>query len=224
MHRDSLGTEQVIEPGAVNLMTAGKGIVHSDRSVEGDREIETRLKLIQTWLALPNDEEEQNPAFEHVAKADLPSIEGDGAAARISMGSLWVAIASVTTYAGTINADIRLNPGGCIPVDCEVDERVLYMTSGDAMLDGTLLDRQTLYILKPDAVAALRSNEGARIMLFGGEAFATPRHVYWNFVSSRKDRISQAVEDWRARRFPVVPGDSKERIPMPGEPLTRSDP
>ncbi|MGP1351884.1 MAG: pirin family protein [Parasphingopyxis sp.] len=223
MHRDSLGTEQVIESGAVNLMTAGKGIVHSERTVEGDRDIETRLKLIQTWLALPDGREDIEPAFEHVAKADLPKIDGDGATARIIMGSLWGSRAPVTTYAETINADIRLDAGGSLPVDADAEERALYMTSGDATLDGTPLDGQTLYVLKPGTTATLRSENGAQVMLCGGEAFATKRHVYWNFVSSSKERISQAVEDWKAERFPVVPGDSEERIPMPGEPKTNSD-
>ncbi|WP_299323918.1 pirin family protein [Parasphingopyxis sp.] len=223
MHRDSLGTEQVIEPGAVNLMTAGKGIVHSERTVEGDRDIETRLKLIQTWLALPDGQEEIDPAFEHVAKADLPIIDGDGAMARIIMGSLWGSRAPVTTYAETINADIQLDPGGSLPIDTDAEERALYMTSGDATLDGTPLDGQTLYVLKPGTAATLRSENGAQVMLCGGEAFTTKRHVYWNFVSSSKERISQAVEDWKAERFPVVPSDSEERIPMPGTPKTNSE-
>lgn len=223
MHRDSLGTEQLIEPGAVNLMTAGKGIVHSERTVEGDRNIETRLKLIQTWLALPDGREEIDPAFEHVAKVDLPVIDGDGATARVIMGSLWGAAAPVTTYAETINADIRLDPGGSIPIDSGADERALYMTSGAATLDGIPLDCQTLYVLKPGIAETLRSDSGAQVMLCGGEAFATKRHVYWNFVSSSKERISAAVEDWRAGRFPLVPGDSEERIPMPGAPKTDSN-
>lgn len=224
MHRDSLGTDQLIEPGAVNLMTAGKGIVHSERSVDGDREVETRLKLIQTWLALPDAAEEMEPAFEHVAKADLPLITSDGAKARIIMGSLWGETAPVTTYAGTINADIMLEPGGSIPIDPEADERALYMTGGDAALDGITLELQTLYILKPGSAATLSSANGAQLMLVGGEAFTAPRHVYWNFVSSRKDRIQQAIEDWKAGNFPLVPNDAEERIPFPEQPKTVSYP
>jgi redox-sensitive bicupin YhaK (pirin superfamily) len=214
----------VIEPGAVNLMTAGKGIVHSERSVDGDREIETRLKLIQTWLALPDDKEEMDPVFEHFAKADLPLITSDGAKARIIMGSLWGETAPVTTYAGTINADIMLDPGGSVPIDPEADERALYMTGGDAALDGITLEPQTLYVLKPGSAATLTSGNGAQLMLVGGEAFTTPRHVYWNFVSSRKDRIQQAVEDWKAGDFPLVPNDTDERIPFPEQPKTVSYP
>lgn len=222
MHRDSLGTEQVIEPGAVNLMTAGRGIVHSERSVDADRAIETGLKLIQTWLALPEADEETDPAFEYVAKTDLPTIDHGGARARVIMGTLWGERAPVTTYADTIYAAIELSAGGSIPIDADADERALYIISGDATLDGAALEGRTLYVLKPGTTATLRSANGAQVMLCGGEAFATQRHVYWNFVSSRKERISQAVEDWKAQRFSVVPGDSEERIPMPGEPLTQS--
>jgi len=224
MHRDSLGTAQAIEPGAVNLMTAGRGIVPSERSFDEDRGVESRLKLIQTWLALPKADEERAPAFEHVARADLPLISGDGAEARVIMGSLWGETAPVTTYAGTINADIRLDAGGSLPIDAEADERALYMAEGDAALDDATLARRQLYVLRPGVAATVRSDGGARLMLCGGEAFAAPRHVYWNFVSSRRDRIDQAVDDWKARRFPVVPGDADERIPFPDRPRTVSYP
>ena len=116
-------------------------------------------------------------------------------------------------------------PAGPIPIDAEADERALYLLEGAVSLDGTPLQAERLYVLRPGNVASLRSESGARVMLCGGEAFATPRHVYWNFVSSRKDRIEQAVEDWKAERFPLVPGDSAERIPFPeGRPKTVSYP
>ncbi len=216
-HRDSLGTVQVIEPGAVNLMTAGKGIVHSERSPEEDRPAGPDIFAVQTWLALPESAEEIDPAFEHVPKADLPVIEADGARARIIMGTLWDETAPVTTYAGTIYADIRLDARGSIPVEADADERALYLLEGDAALDGAKLEAERLYVLRPDHTGTLRSRHGARVMLCGGEDFATPRHVYWNFVSSRKDRIEQAIEDWKAGRFPLVPGDSEERIPFPSD-------
>ncbi len=223
MHHDSLGSEQIIEPGAVNLMTAGRGIVHSERSLDEDRGKPKSLHLIQTWLALPDALEEMEPAFEHVGRDDLPLIDGEGAIARVIMGSLWGSTSPVTTYAQTINAAIMIETGGSIPIDAEADERALYMVSGNASLDGEQLDPNTLYVLRPGVSATLRSENGAKLMLFGGEAFATPRHVYWNFVSSRKERIRQGIEDWNARRFPIVPTDPDERIPMPDEPLTQSD-
>ncbi|TPG20038.1 pirin family protein [Sphingomonas koreensis] len=223
-HRDSLGTFATIEPGAVNLMTAGSGIVHSERSPSAERAHGPELSGIQTWIALPDDREEMAPAFEHVARADLPVLGGHGAKARIVMGSLWGQTAPTTTYAGTIYADIALDPGGSIPIDAEADERALYLTDGDASLDGLTLDPITLYVLRPGTAATLRSTGGARVMLCGGEAFATPRHVWWNFVSSSRERINEAKRAWRAGEFAKVPGDDKEWIPIPEVPMTVSYP
>ena len=223
-HRDSLGTLATIEPGAVNLMTAGHGIAHSERSPADVRPGGPALSGIQTWLALPEADEETDPAFEHVTAADLPVIAAHGATAKIIMGSLWGATAPTTTYAATVYADIALTPGASVPIDADADERALYVATGDASLDGMMLEPQTLYVLRPGAAATLRSTDGGRVMLAGGEAFATPRHVWWNFVSSRRDRIQQAKEDWRAGRFPKVPGDDQEFIPIPDIPLTVSYP
>jgi hypothetical protein len=223
-HRDSLGTLATIEPGAVNLMTAGKGIVHSERSPSAERAHGPELSGIQTWIALPDDKEEIAPAFEHVARGALPVIEGDGAKARIVMGSLWGESAPTTTYAATIYADIALDPGGSIPIDAAADERALYVADGAANLDGLPLDPMTLYVLRPGTAATLRSASGARVMLCGGEAFATPRHVWWNFVSSSRERINQAKSDWMAGNFAKVPGDEKEWIPIPEAPKTVSYP
>jgi len=225
LHRDSLGTEQLIEPGAVNLMTAGKGIVHSERSPDEDRAKGSKLSAIQTWLALPERHEEMDPAFEHVGQDGLPVIEAHGARARVIMGSLWGESAPVTTYAQTIYADIQLAPGGRIPIDPSCDERALYVSGGDAALDGMLLAPQTLYVLRPGTRATLMSVDGGRVILCGGEAFSTPRHVWWNFVSSSTERLMQAREDWDAMRFPLIPGDDREFIPIPkGRPKTVSYP
>ncbi|MBX3563484.1 MAG: pirin family protein [Sphingomonas sp.] len=223
-HRDSLGTFATIEPGAVNLMTAGKGIVHSERSPSAERAKGPELSGLQTWLALPEKYEEVDPAFEHVAAAQLPVVEGEGATARIIMGDLWGASAPTTTYAQTIYADIALDAGGNIPIDPSADERAVYLATGEATLDGMTLEPMTLYVLRPGIAATLRSDTGARIALCGGEAFKTPRHVWWNFVSSSRDRINQAKADWKAGAFPKVPDDDKEFIPIPEVPLTVSYP
>jgi hypothetical protein len=223
-HRDSLGTFATIEPGAVNLMTAGRGIVHSERSPSAERAKGPELSGIQTWLALPEAQEETDPAFEHVGAAELPVIEARGVKARVIMGSLWGAAAPTTTYAQTIYADIALEPGASIPIDADADERALYVAMGEASLDGLPLVPMTLYVLRPGVAATLRSDRGGRVMLCGGEAFATPRHVWWNFVSSSRDRINQAKEDWKAGSFPKVPGDDKEWIPIPEVPKTVSYP
>ncbi|PXA89129.1 hypothetical protein DMC47_29080, partial [Nostoc sp. 3335mG] len=195
-HRDSLGTFATIEPGAVNLMTAGRGIVHSERSPPGEREKGPDLSGIQTWLALPERYEEIAPAFEHVAAARLPVIDAHGASARVIMGSLWGESAPTTVYAGTIYADIQLEPGASIPIDAGADERALYLSIGEASVDGMPMAPQTLYVLRPGAAMTLRSETGGRVALCGGEAFKTPRHVWWNFVSSSRDRINEAKRDW----------------------------
>jgi redox-sensitive bicupin YhaK (pirin superfamily) len=214
-HRDSLGTRQVIEPGAVNLMTAGRGIVHSDRSPATERPDGPTLYGMQTWLALPEDVEETDPAFEHVDGTALPLVEGDGVSARVLMGTLWGKTARVTEHSQTIYADIMLGAGASVPVDAGADERAVMVVEGAATLDGEALDPFTLYILAPGQAMTLKTSASARVMLLGGEAFATKRHVFWNFVSSSRDRINQAKEDWKAMRFPLVPGDDKEFIPFP---------
>jgi redox-sensitive bicupin YhaK (pirin superfamily) len=223
-HRDSLGTFATIEPGAVNLMTAGKGITHSERSPAALRPDGPTLSGIQTWIALPTAKEEMDPAFEHVAKDRLPLVEGDGARARIVMGSLWGETSPVTCHSPTIYADIHLTPGGSMPIDPDADERALYVAEGEAALDGVRLDRSTLYVLRPDISATLRSQTGGRIMLCGGAPLDGPRHVFWNFVSSSRERINQAKEDWKAGRFALPPDDHDEFIPLPEVPTTVSYP
>jgi redox-sensitive bicupin YhaK (pirin superfamily) len=223
-HRDSLGTFATIAPGAVNLMTAGKGITHSERSPAALRPDGPELSGIQTWIALPTAKEEMDPAFEHVAKDRLPLVQGDGAQARIVMGSLWGETSPVTCHSPTIYADIHLAPGGAMPIDPEADERALYVAAGDAALDGVKLLRSTLYVLRPGIRATLRSATGGHIMLCGGAPLDGPRHVFWNFVSSSRERINQAKEDWKAGRFALPPDDHDEYIPLPEVPKTVSYP
>ena len=223
-HRDSLGTLATIRPGACNLMTAGRGIVHSERTPVAERATGSGISGMQTWLALPDGKEEIEPAFEHVAKDDLPLVEDSGVSARVIMGSLWSATSPITQHAATIYADILMNAGASIPIEAEADERAVLVALGDASLDGDRLDRHSLYILKPGQAMTLRANSDARVMLLGGEAFATPRHVWWNFVSSSRDRINQAKHDWKDGKFPLVPGDSEEFIPIPEVPKTVSYP
>lgn len=221
-HRDSLGTFSTIHPGTVNLMTAGRGIVHSERSPTSERAAGAAMYGMQTWLALPDALEETDPAFEAVA--DLPMIEGGGATARVIMGQLWGARATTTCHAETIYAEIVLEAGGSIPIDAEADERAVMLVGGEAEIDGTPLALYALALLAPGAAMRLASGSGARVMLLGGEAFATKRRVWWNFVSSRPERIEQAKADWIAGRFPLVTGDGQEFIPLPDKPKTISEP
>ena len=223
-HRDSIGSSQRIEPGAVNLMTAGKGIVHSERSPDDMRARGPSFYGMQTWLALPDGKEEVEPAFEHVPESGLPLVEGEGVKARVLMGSLWGHTASTTCHSPTIYADIMLNAGASLAIAAEADERAVIVTEGSAELDGARLEPFSLYVLAPGHRAVLRATTAVRAMLLGGGAFATRRHVYWNFVSSSKERIEQAREDWIARRFPLVPGDEEEFIPFPAVPKTVSYP
>jgi redox-sensitive bicupin YhaK (pirin superfamily) len=223
-HRDSIGSHAVIEPGAVNLMTAGSGIVHSERSPEAIRAEGPSLYGMQTWLALPDGGEEVAPAFDHVASDGLPLVEDGGARARVLMGSLWGATAATPQHSPTVYADIELEAGGSIPVDSEADERAVMLVGGEAALDGDALELYTLYVLKPGHAARLSSAHGGRLMLMGGQAYSTRRYVFWNFVSSSRDRINQAKDDWKAMRFPLVPGDDQEFIPLPEVPKTVSYP
>lgn len=222
-HRDSLGTLATIRPGAVNLMTAGRGIVHSERTPAAERETGSALYGMQTWLALPERLEETEPAFENIGAQDLPVIEDGGARARIIMGSLWGETAPTTCHAETIYADIAIDADGRVPIAAQVDERAVMLVGGAAEVDGEPLDLYALHVLKPGRAMTLSSGTGARVMLMGGETMGA-RRVWWNFVSSNPERIEQAKRDWLEGRFPKVPGDEDEFIPIPDKPKTVSYP
>jgi redox-sensitive bicupin YhaK (pirin superfamily) len=223
-HRDSLGTYARIEPGEVNLMTAGAGIVHSERSPDELRAEGPLLSGLQTWLALPLALEETRPGFEHTPATALPLIEANGASVRLVMGEAWGERSPVTCHSPTLYADIQLAPGGSLPIDAGMEERAIYLVSGDATVEEIPLATSHLVLIAPGLQAILRSDGGARLMLAGGSAMDGPRHVWWNFVSSSRDRIAQAREDWKTGRFGTVPGDDKEFIPLPEVPKTVSYP
>jgi redox-sensitive bicupin YhaK (pirin superfamily) len=212
-HRDNLGTFATIRPGQVNLMTAGSGIVHSERSPAGERPNGPRLYGMQTWLALPDGREEIAPAFE--SRKDLPLVEDGRASARVIMGTLWGATAPTTQYAETIYAEIVMDTGASLPIDAEAEERAVMLVGGDARIAGVPLGLYELTVLAPGEPLTLFTAGGCRVMLLGGEAFRTPRHIWWNFVSSSTERLEQAALDWRAGKFPTVPGDEVEFIPLP---------
>lgn len=223
-HRDSLGTVQRIEPGAVNLMTAGRGISHSERSPGDEREKGRAFSGIQTWLALPAAKEEQQPAFEHVAAGGLPLLDADGVRVQLIMGEAFGLASPVTQHSPTIYAAIELGAGGSLPIDHEADERALYLLEGEASVEGTPLIPQHLMVLAPGYRPTVRSTSGARLMLCGGAALDGPRHVWWNFVSSRRERINEAKRAWKAGEFALPPDDRDEFIPLPEMPLTVSYP
>jgi redox-sensitive bicupin YhaK (pirin superfamily) len=223
-HRDSLGTVQRIEPGAVNLMTAGRGIAHSERSPADERSAGARLDGIQTWLALPRSKEEMLPDFHHVAAGELPELNADGVHMKLVMGD-WEGLSSpVTQHSPTIYAAIHIAPGAALVIDHEADERALYLLEGDASVDGVPLVPRHLALLAPGYLPLLSTIGGARLMLCGGAPMDGDRHVWWNFVSSSRERINEAKRAWRAGEFTLPPDDHDEFIPLPEVPLTVSYP
>ena len=223
-HRDSVGSVQRIEPGAVNLMTAGKGISHSERSPADERAHGPVLDGIQTWLALPQDKEEVDAAFEHTPADRLPVLDGDGVRINLIMGEAFGAVSPVTQHHPTLYAALELTPGAAIELEREADERALYLLDGDATVDGERLEQMHLVLLRPGTRPVLRSERGARLMLAGGAPMDGERHVWWNFVSSRRDRIQEAKRAWKAGEFALPPQDDHEWIPIPEVPLTVSYP
>jgi len=214
-HRDSLGTLQTIRPGDVNLMTAGRGIVHSERTGAAQRAAPSRLFGIQSWLALPMPLEEIAPAFEHHAALSLPRLQAEGIDLRLVMGSGFGLQSPVRADWDTLYADVTLVAGAVLPLPKETEERALYVLSGDIELGGVRYAPQQMLVLRPGDDIALRALNDVRLMVLGGAAMDGPRYIDWNFVSSSKDRLAAAREDWRAQRFPKVPGEGPEFVPLP---------
>lgn len=214
-HRDSLGTEMVIQPGDVNLMTAGRGIVHSERTPREQRGQPLSISGLQTWLALPDAMEEVAPDFRNTRKADLPEIEDGGLKARIVMGSFHGAVSPVIQHHETLYVDVRLDPGAVLEVPAEAEERAVYILSGTVTIAGDTFEEITLLVLKPGGRIDVATGSGAHVMLFGGASLGSRRYIWWNFVSSSRERIEQAKEEWKTGRFDIVPGDSEEFIPLP---------
>jgi len=214
MHRDSMGFVQPIRPGAVNLMTAGRGIVHSERTALDERKKGPRLFGIQTWAALPASHEESAPDFSHFSEADLPRIEGEGKRIRLIMGSLFGETSPVPFPWDVFYAEAVLAPGAVLPLDPTHDERAIYVISGEIDIAGDVFGGGQLLVFKPGDRISVLAISNARLMVLGGDPMDGPRHIWWNFVSSRKDRIEQAKAEWRSGRFDTVPGED-EFIPLP---------
>ena len=215
LHRDSLGTEIAIEPGAVNWMKAGRGIVHSERTAPERRRSGQRLFGLQTWLALPAAAEESAPEFTHVDRDALPEIDADGAQVRLICGSAYGATAPTPTASETLYADVILPAGARLPVEASHEERAIYTLAGEIEIAGDRFGPSQLLIFRPGDPIVATARADARFMLFGGEPMEGPRYIWWNFVSSRLERIEQAKEEWRRGRFATVPGDEAEFIPLP---------
>lgn len=214
MHRDSIGSVQRIRPGEVNWMTAGAGIAHSERTPDDLRPTGSRIFGLQTWLALPRADEETAPAFQHVAADALPVIEGEGSRVVLVAGSGWGRCSPVRVFSPTLYADVTLAAGAALALPAEHAERAVCVLDGSVEIGGDRLPAGPLAVLQPAAAVSVRAREPARLVVIGGAAIDGPRHLWWNFVSSRPERIEQAKREWAAGRFsPVI--DDPEFIPLP---------
>lgn len=214
-HRDSLGTFAAIRPGEVNWMTAGRGIVHSERTAAERRVGGDKLHGLQCWVALPSDKEEIEPAFFHRDATDLPLVRDNGMTARVIAGAAFGARSPVVTASDTIFVDVLMDAGTSIPLDPDYEERAIYIVDGEIDIRGDRFSAPGLLVFRPGDRITIRATQKAHIAILGGAALDGPRHIWWNFVSSRKDRIEQAKADWKAARFDIVPGDETEFIPLP---------
>jgi len=214
-HRDSLGTEMVIQPGDVNLMTAGRGIVHSERTPEELRGAPMSVSGLQTWLALPDGKEEVAPVFENTAALHLPEIDAEGVSGRVVIGDFQGLRSPVRADTETLYADLRLAPGASVKIPTDAEERAIYTLDGDVSISGDRFPAERLLVFRPGDELVVSSERGAHFMLFGGASLGSPRHIWWNFVSSSKERIEQAKQEWKTGRFDIVPGDEEEFIPLP---------
>ncbi|NBD29720.1 MAG: pirin family protein [Alphaproteobacteria bacterium] len=222
-HRDSLGTDQWIEPGAVNLMLAGRGITHSERIDGAVRAQPSSLFGIQSWIALPDEREDDPAAFLHAAAAELPVLEGEGKTVRLILGEAYGECAPVETPSEMFYLDARLDPLAKLPLPDNHEDRGAYVLEGEVEIAGEVYAAGRMMVFRPgDRVSLTAGAKGARIMLLGGATLSGPRHIWWNFVASSKERIEAAKEAWRAGdwengRFQLPPHDDREFIPLPGE-------
>jgi redox-sensitive bicupin YhaK (pirin superfamily) len=215
VHRDSLGTAMPIRPGAVNWMTAGRGIAHSERTAAERRGGGEPLHGLQLWVALSAADEETAPAFAHTPAADIPEFTDNGMTLRVIAGTLHGLRSPVAISWDTLFAEVRLRAGTTLPLDAEHEERAIYVLAGEIEIGGDRFGPEKLLVLRPGDRIAVRAISDAHFVIVGGAAMDGPRHIWWNFVSSRQDRIEAAKADWKAGRFAVVPGDTTEFIPLP---------
>jgi redox-sensitive bicupin YhaK (pirin superfamily) len=216
VHRDSLGFQQPIEPGAINWMHAGRGIAHSERTPPELRRSGSRLHGLQLWVALPKESEESDPDFEHHPAATLPQLEVGGALVRILAGTAYGVMSPVGTASPLFYVEASIPPGESLPLPREHRERAAYVVEGTVVCGPDSFGRGRMLVFAPGSKPVLRAADApARVMLLGGAPLEGPRHIWWNFVSSSKERIEQAKRDWKEGRFPKVKGDEQEFVPLP---------
>jgi len=214
LHRDSLGNVQRIAAGDVNWMTAGRGIVHSERSPSEDRATGARMHGLQTWVALPRVDEDAAPSFTHIESARLPVLERDNARITVVAGHAFESRAPTPVFSDTLYAAIEFSGPSSLRIEAEHEERALYAVEGPLALDDQPIPEAHMAVLKPDTPVTLRADGPARAMLVGGARMDGPRFIWWNYVASSRERIEQAKDDWREQRFGKVPGET-EFIPLP---------
>ena len=220
-HRDSLGTDQWIEPGAVNWMMAGQGITHSERTDGEARRAPLSMFGLQTWLALPEAAEDSPAGFTHLAQSSLPELEGEGKRVRLILGTAWGQTVPLKMPSEVFYADAVLAPGAAIPLPEEHEDRGVYVLQGEVDCAGQVFQAGRMLVFRPgDRISVKAGDKGARLMLLGGATMGSPRYIWWNFVASSKDRITAAKEAWRAGdwqhgRFRLPEGDNAEFIPAP---------
>ena len=215
MHRDSLGSQQLIEPGAINWMTAGRGIAHSERTPPDVRARGSRQHGLQLWVALPATHEETEPAFHHYPAATLPVSEDRGVTLRTLAGSAYGVVSPVAVLSPLFYVEALLAPGARVALPDDHEERAAYVVEGTARCGEESFPRGTMIVFTPRAAVAIEAEGPSRVMLLGGARLDGPRHLWWNFVSSSKERLEQAKADWNESRFAPVAGDEDERIPLP---------
>jgi redox-sensitive bicupin YhaK (pirin superfamily) len=215
VHRDSLGFEQAIHPGAVNWMTSGRGIVHSERTSSELRQSGSRVHVVQLWVALPTAHEEMAPEFHHHASESLPEFDKNDARIRLLAGSAYGNVSPVRVFSPLFYLEAAIPAGGMLPLPEEHEERGLYLLSGALSCDSERIEERTLVVFRAGGAPVVRAEADSRVLLLGGAPPDGPRYIEWNFVSSSRERIEQAKAEWRAGAFPKVPGDEIEFIPLP---------
>ncbi len=214
MHRDSEGNIQEIQPGAMNLMTAGRGIAHSERTPDVERAEGQKMLGLQSWIALPKAQEEIMPSFQHYAASDLPTIRDAGLSARVIAGKAFGQSSPVAMVSDWFYVEVTLEAGRSAPLDTDYEERAIYLVEGEVQISGDRFTAPQLLIFRPGDRITVNAATNTRMMFLGGSALEGPRHIWWNFVSSSKERIEQAKADWKAGRFDPVPQEH-EFIPLP---------
>lgn len=216
-HRDNLGNALEISPGAVNWMTAGRGIAHSERTPVEKRSRTRRLHGLQCWVALPKAEEEIAPAFQHYGADSIPRHSQPGVSVCVVAGEAFGLKSPIETHSPLFYAEVLLDAGATITLAERYPERAVYSIEGNVTANGIPLEPRSMAVFEPRGEIAIKALSAARLMFLGGEPFLEPRHIWWNFVSSSKARIEQAKKDWREGRFARIPGDDREFIPLPDQ-------